>query len=422
MLVLVASSTNAQSSMKLSGRVVDFGSDEPLEYASISLKGRAVGTVTNSDGRFDFYLPPGALSDTVMVSFLGYSPFFAIASQLSPTSDSIIRLKSKALVLNQVVVRDKTPTGMEIITMAFRSVEANYPTEPYLYTGFIREAWTENSKTISLVESAVDIYDDGYRERNVKSVKVREKVDLKFTRSSDNNMNAYFRPYLEQYNSLTAVLRWNQVKYPHPDVIGNLKTKDVILEDVVYANDRVLYVVSFISHSAANKLFERKDRYYIDAQSFAIRKIEWREYSRNGRYRGIPWSVDSVRSYQARDVVTTYEFEEFNGKMYLKYYREHGEADIYNTKTKVVEYELEGDAMFVVTEVMKNTNAVKPNDTMDHNKSLSLQTIPYDESFWTNYDQVKLVPLADKQVRDLETTESLNKQFVRSGLGQKRKK
>lgn len=400
-----------------SGKVIDAETKKPLEYASISLKNSPHGTVTNSDGNFDFFIPPGLESDTVIISFLGYVPHRVVASSLA----SVIKLAPKALKLDEVVVRSNVPTAMEIITKAFDNVEANYPTGPYVYSGFVRESWMENKKTVSLVESAVDIYDDGYHKRKDKSVRVREKVHLKFARASDNNMNEPFKPYLNKYNALTSVLRWNQVKYPNPEVIGNLKTKEVILEDVVVSNNRVLYVVSFISHSNQNDLFERKDKYYIDAETYAIKRIEWREYSRNGKYRTQPWSVDAQHSYQSRDVVTTYEFEEYKGKMYLRYFSEHGESDIYNTNTKSVDYELAGDMMFVVTDIHESDSRA-PKNTMDHGKSLSLQTTPYNESFWSDYEQVKVVPLTEKQVRDLESKESLATQFARSGQQSKKAK
>lgn len=404
----------AQTAIRISGEVVDGSNNAPLAFASISLKGSPVGTVTNSDGRFDFYIPSEHRSDTVVVSFLGYSSYLAVASSLLSSSDLRIKLTPKALLLEEVVVGGTTPNALEILEKAFRSVESNYPTEPYVYTGFIRESWVDNGKTVSLTESAVDVYDDGYRTRKNKSVKVREKVSLKFSRASYNYMNDAFRRYQEKYNALTAALRWNQVKYPNPD-FTNFKSKDVILENVVVSNESKLYVVSFITNIASNDWFQRKDTYFIDSETFAVKKIEWREYSKNGKYRVKPWSLDSVRTYNAKDVVTVYEFEEFDGKMYLKYFREHGEADICNSKTKSVEYQLEGDAMFVVTEIQSRRNVPPLNDSMDHDKSLSLQVRPYDAAFWNNYDQVKLVPLTDKQVKDLEMTEGLNEQFIRSG-------
>jgi hypothetical protein len=413
-LIAISLTTQAQSTIKISGKVVDSDNNEPLEYASISLKGRSIGTVTNADGRFDFYISAGLSSDTVMISFLGYNPYLAVADILGVTPNKVIKLKPKPLVLGEVVITDKTPMAAEILARAFNNVGANFPTTPYVYVGFVREVWSENNKTVSLLESAVDIYDDGYRAGKKKSINVREKIDLKFARASENYMKSPFKTAAGKYNTLAGALKWNLVKYQRPDKTNDVKAGEAIIENVVSSNNRTLYVVSFISHSASYELWERKDTYYIDDETFAIKKFMSREYGRKSDYRSPQWPLDSVHSYQAKDAVSVYEFEEYQGKMYLKYFNSAGQYDIFNSRTKSVEYEIEGTTMIVVTDINPVGKKAVVN-TMDHKKSLTLQTTtPYNASFWTNYDQVKLVPLTDKQVRDLESKESLTEQFLRS--------
>ena len=59
---------NAQTNLALAGKVFDATSREPLAFASISIAGKSLGTVTNAVGEFDFNLPEQYSRDTLVIS------------------------------------------------------------------------------------------------------------------------------------------------------------------------------------------------------------------------------------------------------------------------------------------------------------------------------------------------------------------
>src|SRR5688572_17805427 len=65
----------AQSTIKVSGKVVDEATQESINFASVSIQGKPVGTVTNAEGEFDFYLPELYSNDTMIVSHVGYKSY-----------------------------------------------------------------------------------------------------------------------------------------------------------------------------------------------------------------------------------------------------------------------------------------------------------------------------------------------------------
>jgi hypothetical protein len=400
---------SAQS--KVSGKVVDRDTGEPLPFVSVNVKGKAYGTITNGEGVFEVYVEKINNQDSLVISLMGYQSY---ATDLKSATDHHLQvlLTLRPIMLETVVINARDSDAKVILSKAFENVSQNFPLDPYIYKGFLRETWSQNDKTVSLVEAVVDVNDDGYKPNRKNTVRIREKVDLKSVRATRNYMDTTFRHIGELYNTLASALRWNQIKYPHPDVVGNVKTKDCTLDDIVYLNGEPMWVISFVSNSKQNKFFERKDVFYIKRKNFAIKKHESKEYSREGKYRNQPWALpDSTFLYKAKDVTTVYEFEEYNGKMYLKYFNEQGAADVYNTQSKSVAFEVEGTVTFVVTEIETNARKAQLSNTMDHDKSLILQTTQYNTDFWNN-NQVKLVPLTSKQLKDLEWEMPLVKQFA----------
>ena len=74
----------------ISGLIRDFHSDEPIPFASVVFKGSTTGALTDSAGRFAFFLNRWP-SDTLEVTCVGYQPF---RLYIDPARDSITTLIS----------------------------------------------------------------------------------------------------------------------------------------------------------------------------------------------------------------------------------------------------------------------------------------------------------------------------------------
>ena len=51
---------------------MDNETSEPLPFATIALKNKGKGTVTNNNGNFGMKIPPNFINDTLSFSYLGY--------------------------------------------------------------------------------------------------------------------------------------------------------------------------------------------------------------------------------------------------------------------------------------------------------------------------------------------------------------
>ena len=102
-LLLLCHEMNAQHPM-VSGTIID-PENQPIPGANVLVKGTALGTVTDINGKFAISVPEGA--NTLVFSFIGYE---TIERQINNESDFTITLNSTSKELDEIVV---TALGVE---------------------------------------------------------------------------------------------------------------------------------------------------------------------------------------------------------------------------------------------------------------------------------------------------------------------
>ena len=103
--IFIGLSAYSQIRLSLSGEVVDAATGDPLAYATIGVKDRIEQTTTNALGKFELVIEKGADSDTLIVTYIGYSTFKKRVSKLA--SPERIALHEYATVLDEVVIEDQ---------------------------------------------------------------------------------------------------------------------------------------------------------------------------------------------------------------------------------------------------------------------------------------------------------------------------
>lgn len=402
----------SQEDVRLQGKVVDHESGKPMSYASVSIKGKAIGTVTNDDGIFDFYIPASCLNDTLTVSVIGYATYKILVSDAMSKNLSV-KLKIKPIMLKEVKVM-KPETGQQIMLKAFQKIEQNFPTKNYNYRAFFRELYEENNEAVFMTEAVVDIYDVGFHGIKGRRNWLNEKVHTANVRSSTNYFKSAFKTLTANFSYLTYCLQWRNIKYRDPNPSANFKHQKFEVDSMIALNNELLFVVS---SAFANKESKSKDTYYVNAETYAIHKHVISDLANSGQILN-QWKLlkDSSYFYQNKSRYVVQEYENLGGKMYLKYVTGEFQADIYDQKTKSILFKLKTTEMLSITEINANEENVPENlTTVLQYKNLSESTPPYDAKFWNNYNVVKQVPLTRKQVRDLEKKMPLEEQYKSKG-------
>lgn len=377
----------------ISGKVVDRDSDEPLSFASVSIKGKPVGTISNEQGEFDFHFSPEYKNEILVVSMLGYLNFEVPVWTVSGSFQNI-KLEKSSFLLQEVVVVDSL-SGGDILRVALSKIEENFPMKPFLLDGFYRDIKKVGGTYISLLEAAVKIYDQDYAEPRNK-FRLRESVALVEVRKSFGYENK-FTAYFDQDNLLEDLLLHNNIRYRQIETREELFA-NIVREKNSFYNGHEIYVVSN-THDYHLKVF-------IDKQDFAIVHLEYETGVADD-------PVDKRKKMESKFVglKKVIDFKRYAGKMYLNYMTMTSKLNWYDAKTKELKFETELFQQLLINEVHPDTDEHISSAQKMRSYSLQYQDLPYNKKFWDSYNVIKDTPLDKEILTDLEKQAPLEKQF-----------
>ena len=159
-LLIVSTFAKAQKQRVVSGIVKDASTKTPLPFISISLKKNFLGTTTNENGEFDFYIPDSITVDTLVINSLGYTPVYYSLDKIDKILT--IELQSNSFELKEVTIRPLS--AADYIRLAMRLVKKNYPDKPFVSDGYFRRKVLENKQIINFDEAIVKTYYPNYQD------------------------------------------------------------------------------------------------------------------------------------------------------------------------------------------------------------------------------------------------------------------
>jgi hypothetical protein len=396
-----ALSLMAQNRITISGILQDSETEEPLIFATIGVRNRPIGTISNASGAFDFHIDQRDLEQgDIVISMLGYETLSLKISQLEIDKPVTFHLKKVPKILNEVIIIDSL-TSTEILEIAINKIPINYATAPFMLDGFYRDLKRVNGTYISLLESALHIFDNNYEEpRNPR--KLREKVELVQVRKSlgyDHELAKHF----DQDNLLEEMLIQNIVRYYGFPNLSNNDDKISRLPRTVY-NGRDVYVLKYRHSNERLKIF-------IETGSYAIVRIEQTIGSKDHAISEVLRHKKSL--YLDRFVTTNkvIEFKEYDGLYYLNYFTLYKRNQWYNQESRTLDYDMELFQELLINNISPDTQKRIKSSAKMKKYGLQYQDMPYDREFWKDYNMIKQTPLDEKIMEDLERYGKLENQF-----------
>lgn len=379
--------------LTITAKALDKETREPLPFASVGIKGKPIGTITNLEGKFDFHFPAEFRNETLVISMLGYQNFEAPVWTLIDVPETEIFLTKSTTVLKTVVVSD-TLTGGDILHIALSRIDVNYPSEPYLMDGFYRDLKKIGDTYVSLLEAAIKIGDEDYRAPRNK-FKLRERVKLMEVRRSLGYTHK-FTSYFDEDNLLEEMLLHNNIRYrqfPEEEIFFESLKRE---KDSEYAN-REVFVVSH--HHDFDLTIT------IDKKTFGILHME---YTNNtvqpiNRKRGLQSKFEGLKK--------VIDYKEYNGKLYLNYMTVYSKINWYDVQTEKLKFETELEQKLLINQVFPEPDERIGATQKMRSYGLQYQDQPYNKKFWDAYNVIKESPLDDKIIADLEREGPLEKQF-----------
>lgn len=154
LLQTIDSGIYAQDNSVITGRIINGEDKEPLPFASIRLKNHPIGTISNEEGEFDFYIPKSKRNDTLNISFIGFNSYEVPLANIDRKLEIVLTPSSN--VLDEVILTEKNP--LDYIKKALERLPENYPQDPYQSIAYYREKFIENGAVINKEEGVFKTY------------------------------------------------------------------------------------------------------------------------------------------------------------------------------------------------------------------------------------------------------------------------
>jgi hypothetical protein len=382
------------------GKVMDAQSRQAIPFASIQVKGSSIGTACNAEGEFVFKVREKRVTDTLLISCVGYKTV-ARALEENGSTIMIILLEPATVELAEITVN--APVGLDILKKALAKIPENYDTSDFHMTAFYRENVGLEDFELTYNEAVLDILktfkvEEGTMNDQIRVLKGRKK---KIDYSSDFQLYLWIKNFS---NGARSSLGEDLVKYRthkfSPFNSRNFRYYDFNVAEVIQNGDRNLVVIEVLPKKNTRKAFFNM-KIFVDEASFAIVRYDW-DLTKAGvdyverKDKGFPQAIMSMVigatvDYQKFQATITYQ--EYKGKWYLSSVGRRLEMLINSKKRKMVDRLWHGDMNLQVTDIdTQDQRAIATGNIGNSEASVeSLMGNDYDEAFWEDFNIVKPV-------------------------------
>jgi hypothetical protein len=341
LLFFIAWPSHAQQDY-LRGRLLDAQTQEPIPFATVRVKGYALGVISNSDGGFQIPQRFKDLGGDLAISCMGYETREIPLAAFLPDQIAIVRLGPGVLQLSEAVVvaeKKRRLSARGIVRRAIAAIPKNYPTHTFSTVGYYRDYQLRDSSYVNLNEAILEVFDRGFQMSDQSTSQVKfydynenitfgrdtlaqaaynyeswEKViDKAFLKNYGGNEFTILRIHdairNHDINSYDFVNRFDK------DMLDNHSFKK---EGDTYSADEVLYTIRlrkvFPAYSALGTL-------YISKRDFAIHKMVYALYDNTKQYEG----EGNRRLLKDKKLIfeVSTEYHRIGDKMFLNYISFH---------------------------------------------------------------------------------------------------
>ncbi|MCL5129991.1 carboxypeptidase-like regulatory domain-containing protein [Algibacter sp. L4_22] len=346
-VVLQCNLIEAQDSDFVTGKLINAVDKTPISFATILIKNKGKGLISNNDGGFKIPVRLQKSADTLVISSIGFTSAEIPLSSLSKNTINTIVLKEKIEQLDEItVVASKKKTrwdAKDIVQLALDNIPENYPFTPFSYVGYYRDYQIKGGDYLNLNEALMQVFDSGFATSDLKDTETRiyeYKKNIVFPRDSiaakpynDKNGSKLISsakisaPGGNEYTMLRlsdAIRNYNVDSYDFVkrldlDFANNHKFK--LLPDT-FIDNIPLYAID-ISKWVLNTRISGK--IFISKGDFKIYKMEYAVYNKRESGKSKKKQSDSNVSEKKRKDLgkllyeIILEYQSYNGIMYPNY-------------------------------------------------------------------------------------------------------
>ncbi|NJN27308.1 MAG: carboxypeptidase-like regulatory domain-containing protein [Cyclobacteriaceae bacterium] len=387
---------DSEDYISLRGTVKSLKTNLPIPFANISLKNQPIGINANEEGKFELNIEPEYQFDTISFSAIGYvTQEFLIYSYLA-ANDKVIMLVDTAYQLDNIFIT--SIPAKEIVSRAIRNIPQNYPARPYMLKGFYRTSFRENNQYVRLLESALEVYDEGFETKNgisTRHQKMRKSFD--------------YRKYkwTESANYLTSFIMGDFIRNPEGNLQDLFGKWNYNVRGVTFLDKEEVFLID-ANIPIDNPYESYNAQLFVRIKDYAILQLNY-DYKWDPNYfPGI--DVDSVTLKRTNVSIMTF-YRQYRGKLYLSYQSREAQWNIYDhSKTGALVSKMEIHDELLIHKVDPR-HGKQPDEKLNEYGDIYKEVSRYDKRFWKRYNKPVETNLFRSIKRDLEKETPLERQF-----------
>ncbi|HCC71075.1 MAG TPA: hypothetical protein DEQ09_07995 [Bacteroidales bacterium] len=251
----------------LSGIITDAANGQPLPYATIGIKSKGKGTISNYEGEFNLNLTKDFIDDTLIVSYLGfYNRNILVKHAINSYFN--ISLTRMYVPIPEVIIRNRE--ARELIRNAKEKIPENYGRAAAQMTAFYRESVSKRSKLLQYSEAVLELYKSPY-----SATIYKDQARIYKSRKINN---------LDQSDTLTFKLRSGLDGCLFLDGVKNtfdfLKAEsfedyNYRMTDIINIGDEAAFVIEFEQKEALKDIALPEGSIYINTSNYGIHGVEF---------------------------------------------------------------------------------------------------------------------------------------------------
>ncbi len=302
--------TERDAYLRLKGRVIDKVEGSPLPMVNITVKNKVLGTITNSNGDFEFVIPNQLNKDTLAFSFLGYDNHFIPVESID--SVLLVRLTSHDIHLPEIEVKYQEVN--EILFNVLENKKQNYWNEQSLLTGFFRESILQDAEYVQVSEAIIEISKPDYgkassmeRARFIKGRKQddlqkMENVDFKLEGGPFQFSRIDIARYLDFFPKEESLYKYEYdgIDFRGDDVLYKVKFKpiddngDLLYEGTFFIHSKS-YAIVHVDFSLTKRAIRYSRKALIKKTSGKVKaRPKYADYSIDYRFVNDKWILNKV--------------------------------------------------------------------------------------------------------------------------------
>lgn len=356
LLIAIGSQANLPNleegtSLKVSGKVIDKATNQPLAFANIIYN--HTGTTTNLQGEFVFQINYHRAENMLFIKFIGYETA-AIPLSLDNTNLSVT-LIPKAEMLEEVVV----VTADQVLKDVNNYHQINYEYSDQLLSSYYKETLSTSRDCIYLAEGIFDIYYPTIYSKEKPTIHARKTRKKTFALLDTLEM-----PLINGHatDMIDGITRRTDSFIKKEKLDHYTFTK----KGLTWYDGREVFQINF---EPKTKKADCRGTIYIDSESKAVIRTEYEPILEGQNF----WTK----------VKWTEEYKEVNSSWYihrvsyLGEWDQHGEAVTFEALLVVTDFE-------TIATKPELTEALTKNDIFFH------QASSFSENFWEDFNYIKL--------------------------------